>query len=150
MRTKIKGMAQIWLRTNLINNVFFYNAQDFRKKVTSRYKDIFSDVPRSSLPTPHPHKGSDYTLHIIEGVDAVVDGISQTAEKMTAAKEHLQTFFNDLVWDRTYLIILTVKGEGWWNEQTCQEWTGKKTGIVWFHGKPYYRQVQHSGSHPSY
>jgi hypothetical protein len=150
MVNKIKGMAQIWLRTNLISNVFFYNAVRFQRDVAMYPKDIFSEVSRRSLPTTKPHTGLDYTLHIVEGVDPIVYGVEQ--EKMEAARKRFQTFCNKLLLGRknNYLIITTSRDEEWWNREMGKDWTGKKIGEVWSHGKPMYSTQQHSRSHPSY
>ncbi|KAK2590566.1 hypothetical protein QQS21_011748 [Conoideocrella luteorostrata] len=125
-------MINMWLSTNLIDEVHFYKAKDFgRRKMLSANVAVSPREKRTRASTSGPLQrwfprsiGSlRQTLHIVREVDSVVDPgyhfdeqeNQRYGERQFLAQEGLQKFATKLHEDgHSYLIFLGSQNEQWW------------------------------------
>jgi hypothetical protein len=129
MAQNVKNMAMLWLDTNMLRHVAFYKGWEFIKK--SRPSP--SSGPFESDANAHysfkvePLGG---VLHIIRGIDFVLDSTNNNEIKIGLAKLHLEEFLNNLPRE-DYVIFLGAHDQLWWHSQW---WT---TGQFWAHSKSF-------------
>ncbi|KAG6247280.1 hypothetical protein E4U24_003251 [Claviceps purpurea] len=125
-------MVNMWLNTNLIDEVHYYKAKDFGRR---RFLSDSASIPPREKRTrtsnggplqrwfPRPIRPIRQTLHIVREVDSVIDPGFQTdeldnlrhEERRFSAKERLQAFARKLhADDDSYLIFLGSQNAQWW------------------------------------
>ncbi|KAG5951812.1 hypothetical protein E4U53_002251 [Claviceps sorghi] len=125
-------MVNMWLNTNLIDEVHYYKAKDFgRRKLRPGSMSIPPREKRTRTSNggplqrwfPRSIEAIRQTLHIVREVDSVIDPGFQAnklenlrhKERQLTAKEGLKTFAEQLYADdHSYLIFLGSQNAQWW------------------------------------
>lgn len=131
LAVNVEKLVNMWLATNLIDDVFYYKGKDFAKRrvlkesVASREKrSRASNGGYLQLLFPRPIRALRSSLHIVRELDAIVDPGMQaddllnqrSEERRMTAQENLQRFAQKLMNDDdgSYLLILGSNDAQWW------------------------------------
>lgn len=138
----IDSMVSMWMSTNMVDEVYYYRGKDFARPRSSPppYKDKKSRGSSGGylqLLFPKPVKALRSTLHIIQGIDDVVDPGWQADDAMNAknqerriqAQEGLQRFARRLHTEGDSFCIFLGSQDAQWFKRFLQH----LHGAWWLH-----------------
>ncbi|KAG5973976.1 hypothetical protein E4U55_000152 [Claviceps digitariae] len=142
LKATMDKMVNMWLNTNLIDEVHYYKAKEFGRKIRSgsAYMLLRDKRTRTSQGGPLKLKSIRQRLYIVREVDSAIDpGFqadkhenSRLEERRSTIEEGLKSFAKQLhADDHSYLIFLGSQNVEWWRSNL------KKLNGQWWVNAPW-------------